>query len=433
MERDYLKQLIAWRNIKNAKPLIIKGARQVGKTWLMKYLGKHEFQNFIYVNFEKEPSLKNIFQSDLKTERIIKSLEIQSNQTVKANETLLILDEIQEAPKALTSLKYFAEDKPGLHVIAAGSLLGISLDIGSFPVGKVDFLNVFPMSFKEFLKATGQNELLGLLLENDFELISIFKHKFVDALKTYYWVGGMPEAVLTYVKNNTDIKKVRKIQSSILQAYMQDFAKHAPPNLIPKIISIWESLVSQLSKENKKFVYGLVKSGARAREYEGAIDWLVNYGLVNKIHVINKVGFPLKAYEDLKSFKLFAFDTGLLSNMANLDPSVILSNDSFFQEFKGAITEQFVQQEFKFMEIENLNYWSNKSATAEVDFIFEHQGKIYPIEVKANENLQSKSLKVFHNKYPKIHCYRTSLSNFRQDDWLTNLPLYTLSGLFNEK
>ncbi len=433
MKRLAEEALKTWSSKKKLKPLLLMGARQVGKTWLMKNLGSEQFKNLIYINFEKDQSYRNLFDSDLNTNRIVETLALLTNQNVVDGETLLIFDEIQEAPNALTSLKYFAEDRPNLHVIAAGSLLGVTLDRGSFPVGKVEFLTIRPMSFGEFLSATGNESLLKLLVQHNFEIISALRDKFIQALRTYYIVGGMPEAVSVFAEGNANFADVKQIQKAILNSYMQDFAKHAPAILIPKIISVWDGLVSQLAKENKKFVYGLLKSGARARDFEDAIDWLVNYGLVYKIHAVNKLAFPLHAYKDLKSFKLYALDVGLFSNMANLSPNIVLDNDAFFQEFKGSLTEQFVQQELIAANAENISYWSNDVGVAELDFVFEHKGVFYPLEVKAAENLQSKSLRVFHEKHPELHCFRTSLSNFREEEWMTNIPLYAITNILKTK
>jgi uncharacterized protein len=429
MKRNDEIKLLEWRQRKRFKPLLLMGARQVGKTWLMKNLGKKHFKNFIYVNFEKEQEYRNLFQTDLNVDRIVQALSLFANESIYDGDTLIIFDEIQEAPNALTSLKYFAEDRPNLHVIAAGSLLGVALDKGSFPVGKVEFLQVRPMTFIEYLKATGNESLAQLLEQKDFELITSFKERFIAALRNYYLVGGMPEAVLVYSENMADLDAVRQIQNDILSAYMQDFAKHAPAALIPKIISVWDSLVSQLAKTNKKFIYGLLKSGARAREYEQAIDWLMNYGLIHKVYLVNKLAFPLTAYRNLKSFKLYALDVGLLSNMANMNPNVIMDNDAFFQEFKGSLTEQFVLQELAASKVENLSYWTNEVGVAELDFVFERNGNFYPLEVKATENLQAKSLRIFHDQHPNIRCFRTSLSNFREESWMTNVPLYAVSKI----
>ena len=429
MHRKAEIALTDWKNRKSLKPLILSGARQVGKTWLMKNLGQQHFEHSIYINFEKEPSYRNLFEAVLNTERIIQTLSLLQNQKVVDGKTLLIFDEIQEATNALSSLKYFAEDRPNLHVIAAGSLLGVTLDKGSFPVGKVDFLKILPMSFDEFLKATHQSALCELLVQKDYDIICSFRDKYIDALRNYYLVGGMPEAVAAFASDGISFNDVKRIQEAILNAYMQDFAKHAPALLIPKIIAVWHGIVSQLAKENKKFVYGLLKSGARAREYEDAIDWLVNYGLIHKIYAVHKMAFPLHAYKDLKSFKLFAFDVGLLSHLAQMSPNIIIDNATFFEEFKGALTEQYVLQEIIVAEAKNISYWVNENGTSELDFVFEKNGVFYPLEVKATENLQAKSLKVFHEKHKKIHCYRTSLSNYRKEEWMTNVPLYAISTL----
>lgn len=396
----------------------------------MKNLGKTQFKNFIYINFEKEHTFRNLFEQDLNVERITQTLFTFADQNIIDGETLLIFDEIQEAPNALTSLKYFAEDRPNLHVIAAGSLLGVTLDRSSFLVGKVEFLNIRPMGFDEFLLATGNSGLQKLIELKDYSSIGSFREKFIAALRKYYIVGGMPEAVLTFSENPGDFSKVKDLQQDILNAYQQDFAKHAPAPLIPKILMIWESLLNQLAKENKKFVYGLIKSGARAREYETAIDWLVNYGLIHKIYAVNKLAFPLKSYRDLKAFKLYASDVGLLSKLGNVNPNVILDNDTFFQEFKGALTEQNVLQELILAEAENVSYWTNSDGIAELDFVCEKESVFYPFEVKATENLQAKSLKVFREKHPNIHCYRTSLSNYRDEDWMSNIPLYLIGNYF---
>jgi uncharacterized protein len=431
MKRIAENELLKWKNSKNLKPLLLTGARQVGKTWLMKNLGNHHFEECIYINFEKEPNYQSLFNADLNPERIIESLSLLLNKKVEDGKTLLIFDEIQEAPNALTSLKYFAEERPLLHVIAAGSLLGVSLDRGSFPVGKVSFLKILPMGFEEFLEAMGQQALVKLWQKPNPSILNSFKEKYIEALKKYFLVGGMPEVVNAFVKDPTDFVMVKKTQDAILQAYSQDFAKHAPSLLIPKIILIWNGLVGQLAKENKKFIYGLLKTGGRARDYEQAIDWLINYGLVHKIYSCNKLAHPLNAYFDLKCFKLFALDIGLLSNMANMNENVLLQESNFFQEFKGALTEQYVLQELQLLEAENICYWTNDSGKAELDFLFEKSGEFFPIEVKSAENLQSKSLKVFHEKHKEVHCYRCSLSNYRKETWMSNIPLYALSTYFN--
>ena len=424
MIRDAEVQLLEWKNSKHRKPLLIYGARQVGKTWLMKTFGKTEFTNCIYINFEKEIQLRGIFETDYNPKRIIKLIEIHADQKVEIGSTLLIFDEIQEAIGGLTSLKYFNEELSEMHLIAAGSLLGIALkQQTSFPVGQVEFLYLNPMNFGEFLKAKGKNSLLELLQEKNWDYIETFKSHYLQLLKQYYFVGGMPEAVKSFALEE-DYNLVSTIQKNILTSYEQDFSKHAPSEIIPRIRMIWNSVVSQLAKENKKFIYGLVKEGARAKDFEMAISWLEDYGLIHKIHRTNKSNVPLAAYSDLGAFKIYVLDVGLLGAMANLNQKVLLEENVLFNEFKGALTEQYVLQELIQNRKNQFHYWSNDNGSAEIDFIFENSSHIIPLEVKAGENLQAKSLKTFSIKHPEIHCYRTSLSNYRQENWITNIPLY---------
>jgi predicted AAA+ superfamily ATPase len=429
MKRQAEQALHLWKDSEFRKPLLMYGARQVGKTWLMKYFGKNNFQNYLYINFEKEVSLRGIFEQDYNPQRIVKVLEIFTNSTIIPGETLIIFDEIQEAKGAITSLKYFNEELPQLHIIGAGSLLGIALkQQTSFPVGQVDFLYLNPLSFAEFLEAKGEGRLQALLQEQDWEITSQFYQKFIQLLKEYYFVGGMPEAVNYFIEKN-DYIGVRTIQQNILNAYEQDFSKHAPVEIIPKIRMIWNTIVSQLSKENKKFIYGIIKDGARAKDYELALSWLEDYGLVRKVYRTKKAAFPIKSYIDLQAFKLYILDVGLLGAMANISPQTLIQGDNLFQEFKGSLTEQYVAQQIVCENQIDLCYWANDSGSAEIDFMFEMNGKIIPLEVKATENLQAKSLKTFAQKNPGIHCYRTSLSNFKKESWVTNIPLYALMNL----
>ena len=426
MIRDAEIKLKEWKDSKNRKPLLIYGARQVGKTWLMKNFGKTEFSTFIYINFEKEIQLRGIFETDYNPQRIIKLIEIHTNQKIEFGKTLLILDEIQEAKGGLTALKYFNEELHELHLIGAGSLLGIALkQQTSFPVGQVEFLNLYPLNFGEFLKASGNTSLFNLLIEKDWSLIETFKSKYINLLKQYYYVGGMPEVVNSFIEDE-DYNKVRTIQQNILTSYEQDFSKHAPSEIIPRIRMIWNSVISQLAKENKKFVYGLIKEGARAKDFELALSWLEDYGLIYKIQRTKKSNVPLAAYSDLGIFKLYVIDIGLLGALGNLNARILVENDSLFNEFKGSLTEQYVLQELIQMKKNQVHYWSNDSGSAEIDFIFEQDSKIIPLEVKAGENLQAKSLKTFSLKYPEIHCFRTSLSDYREESWLTNIPLYSI-------
>jgi len=428
MIRDAEIKLKDWKDSKNRKPLLIYGARQVGKTWLMKNFGKSEFSTFIYINFEKEIQLRGIFETDYNPQRIIKLIEIHANQKIELGKTLLILDEIQEAKGGLTALKYFNEELSELHLIGAGSLLGIALkQQTSFPVGQVEFLNLYPLNFGEFLKATGNTNLFNLLQEKDWTLIETFKSKYTQLLKQYYYVGGMPEVVKNFIEDE-DYNKVRTIQQNILTSYEQDFSKHAPSEIIPRIRMIWNSVISQLAKENKKFIYGLIKEGARAKDFELALSWLEDYGLIYKIQRTKKSNVPLAAYSDLGIFKLYIIDIGLLGALGNLNAKILVENDTLFNEFKGSLTEQYVLQELIQTKKNQVHYWSNDSGSAEIDFIFEKDTKIIPLEVKAGENLQAKSLKTFSLKYPEIHCYRTSLSNYRKESWLTNIPLYSIGN-----
>jgi predicted AAA+ superfamily ATPase len=431
MERKAETKLLIWKDSPSRKPLLVTGARQVGKTWLMKKFGSNSFENMLYVNFEKEIPLRTLFEQDYQPTRIVKVLETYFNQSVISGKTLLIFDEIQEAKGAITSLKYFREELPEQHLIGAGSLLGIAMkNQTSFPVGQVEFLNLCPMDFDEFLRATENQRLAELIFQNDWQLLENLKTKVIELLKTYYYVGGMPEAVLTY-SINQNLQEVRSIQESILQAYEQDFSKHAPPEIIPRIRMIWNGLVGQLSKENKKFVYGLIREGARAKDFEMAINWLSDYGLIHLVHRTKKANFPLAAYSDLQAFKIYALDVGLLAAMGNINSRTLIEKEQLFTEFKGALTEQFVLQEFKSEGMKQIYYWANDTGSAEVDFLLEFENKILPIEVKASENLQSKSLKTFSSKYPDIHCFRTSLSNFRNENWMTNIPLFGVKQLLN--
>lgn len=431
MYRNALNELVAWKNKSQKKPLIIWGARQVGKTWLMKKFGELEFKDTIYINFDSNQQMQHLFASDLNIMRIITGIELYSGKRIDPLNTLLIFDEIQEVPKALTSLKYFNEDAPEYQIVCAGSLLGVALHEGtSFPVGKVEFLDLYPLSFEEFMRAMGQTRFVELLDEGDFELASSFKQDFIEYLKYYYYVGGMPEAVLAFSMER-DFQKVRKIQENILLAYEQDFSKHAPTETIPRIRMLWNSIPSQLARENKKFIYGNIKNGARAREYEMAMLWLIDCGLVYKVSRVSSPGLPLKAYEDLKAFKLFLLDVGLLGCMTRLDQRVILESDQLFKEFKGALTEQYVLQQLKANKGLETYYWTNERGSAEVDFLLDTGEMIVPLEVKAEENLGAKSLRTYHEKYGPDISARTSMRDFKKEEWLINIPLWTIGRIKN--
>ena len=429
MYRETIKQLIKWKNSPTRKPMILRGARQVGKTWLMKEFGKTNYEMCAYVSMDENERMVNAFREAFDIERIIASIEIEVGFKIDPEKTLIIFDEIQEIPRALKSLKYFQELAPQYHILAAGSLLGIALHEGtSFPVGKVDFCDLYPLTFREFLLACGEEMLLKVLDNNDFEMMKIFKTKFVDYLKYYYYVGGMPEAVLEFITNR-DFKSVRSIQNKLLFAYENDLSKHAPGELVTRIRMLWNSIPAQLAKENKKFIYGLVREGARAREYEVAITWLMDVGLVYKVNRIKKPNFPLRAYQDFSAFKLFVVDIGLLGAMSRLDARIILEGDRLFEEFKGALTEQYVLQQLMVTPENDIFYWSADNASAELDFLIQTESEIIPLEVKAAENLQAKSLKTFVQKFQMKKAVRTSMSDFREQEWMVNMPLYNIGNL----
>jgi predicted AAA+ superfamily ATPase len=429
MERIAMKELVSWKNKPGRKPLIIRGARQVGKTWLMKEFGKNEYSQTVYVNFESSKLLKTLFVDNFDINRIITALQIETGIQVNPENTLIILDEIQEAEGAITSLKYFCENAPQYHIIAAGSLLGVAMHKHtSFPVGKVEFLDLYPLNYTEFLLALDQQPLLNLLKSKDWTLIKNFKEKYIQILRQYYYIGGMPEVVLSYRTQN-DFKEVRVIQKRILTAYEHDFSKHAPSDIVPRIRMLWNSIPSQLAKENKKFIYGAVKPGSRAKDYELALSWLIDCGLVHKVCRVSKPGIPLKAYEDYNAFKLFIADVGLMGAMGDIDVRTLLEGNMIFEEFKGALTEQYVLQQLTSISGLVIYYWSAERSIAEIDFLIQYSGEVIPIEVKAEENLQAKSLKAFCQKYSPQTAIRTSMSDYRKEDWLTNLPLYAIDEL----
>lgn len=428
MQRELLNELKLWKKSANRKPLIIQGARQVGKTWIMQEFGKTEFKQVVYLNFESSLRLRNIFLTDFNIERLISVFEIETNIKINPANTLLIFDEIQEAEKGLTALKYFHEQAPNYYIIAAGSLLGVALQKNnSFPVGKVDFMQLYPMSFLEFLQNTGDEKLANQLVLKKWNVLNTFHDKLIEKLRMYYFVGGMPEVVANYI-NEKNLETVRSLQKKIIIGYENDFAKYAPNEIVPKIKLVWHTLISQLAKENRKFIYGQIKKGARAKDFKLAINWLVSAGLVLKVNRIEKPQLPLNAYTDYDAFKLFLVDIGLLNAIGNLDQKILLEKNQILQEFKGALTEQFVCQQLK---IKNeLYYWTAPNATAEIDFIIQHQNNIIPIEVKAEENLKAKSLKLFVERFSPTMAIRTSMNMHRKESWLTNIPLYAIGVEF---
>ncbi len=432
MYRTAIEKLCKWKEGKNRKPLIIEGARQVGKTWLIKEFGRKAYADFVYINFDANSRMAELFAADLNVDRLVMGIELYIGRTIEPDNTLLIFDEVQEVPRALSSLKYFYEDAPQYHIVCAGSLLGIAPHGGtSFPVGKVDFLHLYPLSFKEFLMATAGARFAELLESKDFAMITSFKQTYIDALKQYYFVGGMPEAVQSFAEDK-DFNEVRGIQKRILEAYEQDFSKHAPVGVVPKIRMVWNSIPSQLAKENKKFIYGLVREGGRAKEYETAIMWLCDCGLVHKVSRVNAAGIPLKAYEDLKAFKLFLVDVGLLGCMVGLHQSTLLDDSGLFTEFKGALTEQYVCQQLKTIEDLGIYYYTNDRGSCEVDFVLDADGKIVPVEVKAKVNLRAKSLKTYREKFKPELSLRVSMVDYKKEDWLINLPLYAVGEIGQE-
>ena len=426
MYRAAIENLIKWKNKKSRKPLVIEGARQVGKTWLMKEFGRQEYEKTVYINFDADKRAGDLFSKNLNPDRIIKMLEIYSGSKINSDNTLIIFDEIQEAPRALSALKYFCEDAPQYHIVCAGSLLGIALHSGtSFPVGKVEFVRLYPLSFREFLMAAGKEKYAQLIKDKDYKMIEAFKQEYITMLKQYYFVGGMPEAVQSFIAEN-DFEEVRDIQKRILSAYEQDFSKHAPAGAVPRIRMVWNSIPSQLAKENRKFIYGLVREGARAKEYETAIMWLSDCGLVHKVNRVRVPHLPLKAYEDLKSFKLFIVDVGLLGCMTGISSKILLEGNSLFVEFKGALTAQYVLQQLKAGEDMGIYYYTNERGGCEIDFLADDGQRVIPIEVKAEINLKAKSLKTYREKYSPEKAVRISMADYKENDGLIDIPLYTL-------
>lgn len=425
MERIVYKQLLEWKNSRTRKPLILQGARQVGKTWILKDFAKREYKNLAYISCENNERMRELF-ADYDTERIIRGISAVTMQSIIPGETLIFIDEIQEIPKAVSSLKYFCENQNEYHIAVAGSLLGIALHEGeSFPVGKVDVIQLYPMNFEEFILALGKEKLLEILKSRNWNEISMMKTELIENLRVYYFTGGMPEVVDLFVKTQ-DIAKVRALQNRILADYALDISKHAPKTEIPKISLVWNSIPSHLAKENKKFVYGALRKGARAAQYEDAIQWLVNAGLAYKITRVSKAAMPLHFYEQTDVFKLFMHDCGLFGAMSKTPPDLILLGSKVFEEYKGAFTEQFVLQQLKAMEDVFIHYYTNDDSTLEIDFLLQCGNKILPVEVKAEENLQAKSMKSFLAKNPDLHGVRFSMSPYREQERMTNIPLYAV-------
>lgn len=423
MKREVIHQLYEWKEKKGRKPLILQGARQVGKTWLMKTFGKEAFEKCVYINFENDFRLSVLFEKDFDIQRILFEIQLATG-IMPDKETLLLFDEIQEVKRGITALKYFYENAPEFPIIAAGSLLGVATrQNDSFPVGKVDFLSIYPLSFWEFLNAIGKGAFVEAIKNKQWELLSSFEADLQGMLRQYFFVGGMPEAVKSFAKDG-DMQTVRDIQKNILDAYDKDFSKHVPIAEVPRLRMVWNSICGQLSKENKKFIFGLLKEGARAKSFELAIEWLKDAGLVYKVNRTKKGLHPLSAYEDFSAFKLFLLDVGLLGAMCELPPSALLNKNSIFTDYKGALTEQFVFQQLRLNKCNKIFYWSAENSQGEIDFLVQNNDEIIPIEVKAEENLQAKSLKCFIERNPSLHGVRLSMSSYREQSWMSNFPLY---------
>ena len=429
MKRKIYNQLLKWKEDKDRKPLILLGARQVGKTWIMQHFGKEEYKKVAYVNCDDEPRMKQIFELDYNIERILLTLQAITGIKVTPGDTLIILDEIQETPRALHSLKYFCEKAPEYHVMVAGSLLGVTLGKGeSFPVGKVDMLSMYPMDYEEFLEATGNEGWLEILHSKDWALIEMMIPKMIELLRQYYYVGGMPGVVSKFIEN-ANLQQVRTLQQKILEAYRRDISKHTSETESARIRQVLDSLPAQLAKENKKFIYGAIRKGARAKDFEIAIQWLLDAGIIYKVSRIKEPKVPVKFYEDFDAFKLFMLDCGLLACMVDAPADQMLIGNNIFTEFKGALTEQYVMQQLKVLGLSPY-YWSNAKTPAEIDFIIQKGSRVVPIEVKAEENVRARSLSQFIKDNPQLKGLRISMKGYVNQDWMENIPLIAIDSYF---
>ena len=423
MYRAVIEDLRQWKQSANRKPLILQGARQVGKTYILKEFGRLEYAKTVHISFDRDEKARQFFNENGGAERLIRWLSAHSETDITPNDTLIILDEIQECPVALQALKYFYEETPQYHIVVAGSLLGISLHgNASFPVGKVDMLRLFPMTYEEFLGAMGKQSLLKALQQQDWDIINALAEDYIDLLRQYYYVGGMPEAVLAYTQGH-GLQEVRRIQERILAAYRYDFSKHAPSNEVPRINMVWDSIPSQLAKDNKKFIYGAMKKGARAAQFEEAIQWLIDAGLVYKVSRVSDIKMPLKFYEDFSAFKLFLLDVGLMGALVKAPSSLVMIGNDIFKEYKGAFTELFAYTQLATTDIP-VYYHSVDHSTIEIDFALQIGEQVYPVEVKSEINLQSKSLKTFMVSHPELKALRFSMRNHIDQDWVENIPLF---------
>jgi predicted AAA+ superfamily ATPase len=430
MKRYAMQKLLAWKNGKQRLPMLIRGARQVGKTWLMREFGRAYFTSMAYVNFDNNARMRTLFDGDFDIPRLLAGLQLETGVKITP-ETLLVFDEVQEVPQALSSLKYFRENAPNYAILASGSLLGIALHAGtSFPVGKVDFMDLRPMCYREVLEALGQEEMATLLRSPDWALIKSFGERYAERLRQYLFLGGMPEVIAVFIEQG-DYRAAREVQRRILDAYEQDFSKHAPNAAVPRIRMLWNAAPGQLARENRRFFYGSLRQGARAKDFELAMQWLLDCGLLHRVDCVSKPDLPLAAYRT-PAFKLFMGDVGLLACASGLDAGTLLEGNRLFTEFKGALTEQFVAQELIATGFAP-HYWSNPDGKSEVDFVVETRGTAIPVEVKAAENLQSKSLKIYNEKFHPPRCVRTSLSDYRHEPWLVNVPLYAIGAYFENR
>ena len=426
MERLVLQRLIEWKNRRSRKPLILNGARQVGKTWILREFARREYKKEAYLLCRKNDLAEQIFKQDFDVDRILRSLRALTGVDITPDDTLIILDEVQEIPEAIESLKYFCEQLPDYHIAVAGSLLGISLHRGvSYPVGKVNEIAVCPMNFEEFLLAKGETEKYKLLKTRDFQTINLLHEKFVDLLRQYYYVGGMPEAVKEYVETGA-LNEVRRIQTELLRGYEQDFSKHAPKEQVERVRMVWRSVPSQLFKDNKKFVYGALRDGARAKDFEMAIQWLLDAGLVYKVPRCTKPALPLDIYEDLSAFKLYLMDVGLLGAMVNTEPVQVLMSNQIFSEYKGGMTENYVLQQMKSKGVAPIYYHKADNSRLELDFVIQKDGKVLPIEVKAEENVRANSLTTLLSQQPDMTAVRYSMLPYRQQGQMECVPLYAI-------
>ena len=432
MERHIFAQLVAWKETPSArrKPLILEAARQVGKTWLARQLGQTQFESFAEVNFEKLQEARSLFEANFDLTRILLAIQAVTGTKVIPGKTLLFFDEIQFARRGLLSLKYFHDEMPELHIIAAGSLLGvIDHKDDSFPVGKVSFLHIYPLCFTEFLSAVGRNGLVDLLRSKDFTAIDAFAETYTNMLRQYYYVGGMPEVVKTYIEEQ-DYKAVRQVQNEILESYKNDFSNHPPKEIVKRMIMLWNAIPAQLAKENKKFIYTAVRSGARARDFETAIQWLCDAGVVYKVTRVRSGEMPLRGFEDMDAFKLYTLDIGLHGAMAGLDAVSLVQGNELFLQYKGALTEQFALQEMQCLNDIEIHYWTPEDSRAEMDFVVQHAGEVIPIEVKAERHLRAKSISIYILQNHPKHIIRTSLAPYKQGDKVTDLPLYAFQQAF---